>query len=153
MNTIKKLKENIVGAVLNAAGVEGEYQNKKSMLQGWLTKRATKSAKNWDLRYFMLFDNALVYYADSDSLYPRGEMKFNEDFFVCDSFLIPYGFQISDLTTTYYLQADTMGEKLFWMHFVLIDLDDELLDEHKLENNFQKSVLLMLQKNLQIRLK
>jgi hypothetical protein len=118
MNNIKRIGENFLGTILTAAGVEGEYHNKKSMLQGWLTKLAIKSGRNWDSRYFILYENALVYYADSDSQYPRGEMKFDEDFFVADSLIVPYGFQVSNLRTTYYLQADTIAEKMFWMHAI-----------------------------------
>lgn len=118
MNEIKKIGENIIGTVLSLTGIEDEYHDKKSIIEGWLTKRATKSAKNWDVRYFILYENALVYYADSESQYPRGAMKFDEDFFVADSSLGSYGFQVSNLSTTYYLQADTEAEKLFWMHTI-----------------------------------
>jgi hypothetical protein len=75
MNSFRKIGDSIRGAIL-----KDENADKKSMIQGWLTKRATKSAKNWDVRYFMLHDNALVYYADADSPYPRGEMLLSEDF-------------------------------------------------------------------------
>jgi hypothetical protein len=113
MNSFRKIGDSIRGAIL-----KDEYADKKSMIQGWLTKRATKSAKNWDVRYFMLHDNALVYYADADSPYPRGEMLLSEDFFVGDSLLQPHGFQVSDLNTTYYMAAETDEEKLFWMHSI-----------------------------------
>jgi hypothetical protein len=118
MNQIKKFGENFLGAVLSVAGVQGEYQNQKCIIQGWLTKLAIKSARNWTVRYFLLYENALVYFADSDSQYPRGVMKFDEDFYVCDSCLVPYGFQVSNLSKTYYLQADTLPEKMFWMHTI-----------------------------------
>lgn len=118
MNQIKKLGENILGTVLAVAGVEGEYQNQKCIIQGWLTKLAVKSARNWTVRYFLLYENALVYFADSESQYPRGVMRFDEDFYVCDSCLVPYGFQVSNLSKTYYLQADSLSEKMFWMHTI-----------------------------------
>jgi hypothetical protein len=118
MNQIKKFGENIIGTVLSVAGLESEYQNQKCIIQGWLTKLAIKSARNWTVRYFLLYENALVYFADSDSQYPRGVMRFDEDFYVCDSCLVPYGFQVSNLSKTYYLQADSLAEKMFWMHTI-----------------------------------
>jgi hypothetical protein len=134
MNVLKKIKESVVGTVLNATGVESEYANQKSIIEGWLTKRALKSAKNWDVRYFELYPTALVYYADAESNYPRGEMKFTEEFFVSDSTLRHNAFQVSDLETTYYLQAESLPEKMFWMHTIakvlrtLSDEGDSMLD-------------------------
>ena len=118
MDALRKLGDNLKGAVLSAAGVTDEHANKKSMIEGWLSKRATKSAKNWQSRYFALHNDVLVYYLDINSEFPKGEMKLTSDFYVSDSTLKPFGFQVSDFNETYYLAADTAEEKMFWMHTI-----------------------------------
>ena len=119
MNRLRKLGDNLKECrdiVRNKTGITGNYSDKTAIIEGWLTKRATKSAKRWNLRYFVLYEDALVYYADSDSEFPRGEIILGDSFFVSDSSLMKYAFQASDLDNTYYLSADTMDEKLFWLH-------------------------------------
>ena len=44
---------------------------------GYLVKMASRSARNWKKRYFVLNDSALIYYADHLSTdYPKGEISF-----------------------------------------------------------------------------
>jgi hypothetical protein len=116
MDSLRKLAEGI-SAVFSSGS--NDYKTRKSIIEGFLTKRALKSGVNWDKRYFILYpDGELAYFLSVDSETPRGVMKLNSDFFVSDHSSMALGFLISDMETVYYLRADSAEEKMYWMHTV-----------------------------------
>ena len=81
---------------------------------------AAKLPTSWQRRYFILRANGQLSYFKSGSggtgVEPKGAVFLSDDFFVGDSLLHDYGFQISDLVaTTWYMWADNNFLQLKWM--------------------------------------
>lgn len=76
----------------------GPISRRTKIINDLTLQRALQSGINWKERYFVLYpDASLFYFKRKGNKHPKGVMKLDSDFFVGDSTLKKYGFQVKIL--------------------------------------------------------